>query len=125
MAVSQYRSKQKQTGAAYKAVRKKRKSDMGRLPTTTRLGKKKIKSLRILGGNLKTRLLYCDTVNLYDKKEKKCFAVKIKSVLENPANRHFVRRNILTKGTIVETERGKARITSSPGQDASLNAVLI
>ena len=46
-------------------------------------------------------------------------------VVENPANRHFVRRNIMTKGTVIETEKGKARITSRPGQDGTINAVLI
>jgi len=46
-------------------------------------------------------------------------------VLENPANRHFVRRNILTKGTIIETVKGKAKITGRPGQEGMVNAVLI
>ncbi|MEK6949175.1 MAG: 30S ribosomal protein S8e, partial [Nanoarchaeota archaeon] len=49
----------------------------------------------------------------------------IKTISGNPANRHFVRRNIMTKGAIIETEKGKARITSRPGQDGAVNAVLI
>jgi small subunit ribosomal protein S8e len=125
MAVSQYRSNQKQTGAKYKELRKKRKCDLGRLPTYTKLGEKSIKTLRTLGSNEKLRVLRADAVNVYDKKEKKSFVVKIKTVLENPANRHFVRRNIITKGTIVDTEKGKVRITSRPGQDGTVNGILV
>ena len=51
--------------------------------------------------------------------------LKITAVVENPANRHFVRRNIITKGTVIETEKGKARITSRPGQEGVINAILI
>jgi len=47
------------------------------------------------------------------------------TVVENPANIHYVRRNILTKGAIVNTKLGKARITSRPGQSGVINAVLI
>jgi small subunit ribosomal protein S8e len=125
MVVSQYRSKQKQTGAKYKDLRKKRKSDMGRLPTLTKLGAKQTKSVRTLGGNEKIRMLHGDTISVYDKKDKKSYVVKIKTVLENPANRHFVRRNIITKGTIVDTDKGKARVTSRPGQSGNLCGVLI
>ena len=51
--------------------------------------------------------------------------LKILNVIENPANPHLVRQNIITKGCIIETEMGKARITSRPGQSGVLNAVLI
>jgi len=70
-------------------------------------------------------LLSTDTANLFDPKTKKYEQIKIKEVVENPANRHFVRRNIMTKGTVIETEKGKAKITSRPGQDGNVNAVLI
>lgn len=125
MAVSQFKAKQKQTGAKYKDFRKKRKSDMGRLPTHTKIGEKKIKAIRTAGNNRKVRVLHSDTVNVYDAKEKKNFQAKIKTVAENPANRHFVRRNIITKGTIVDTDKGKVRVTSRPGQDGTLNGVLV
>ena len=78
-----------------------------------------------MGSNRKVRLLSADTANLFDTKTKKYEQVKIKTIVDNPADRHFVRRNIMTKGTVIETEKGKARITSRPGQDGSVNAVLI
>ncbi len=125
MALSQARPNRKQTGSKYKAFRGKRMSELGRSPTFTGLAERKAKSIRTLGGNHKYRLLRSDIVNVMDPKTKKCSKVKIKTVLENPANRHFVRRNIMTKGTVIETEKGKAKITSRPGQDGTINAVLI
>jgi small subunit ribosomal protein S8e len=80
---------------------------------------------RVRGGNTKTRLLSFNAINVYDPKTKKSAKAKIVKVLENRASPHFVRRNILTKGTIVETDKGKARILSRPGQEGSCNAVLI
>ena len=50
---------------------------------------------------------------------------KIKSIVENSANRHFVRRGSLTKGAVVETEQGQARVVSRPGQSGTINAILI
>ena len=38
---------------------------------------------------------------------------------------NYVRRNILTKGAIVETELGRARITSRPGMDGIISGVVI
>ena len=63
--------------------------------------------------------------NLYDPKEKKMSRVKIVTVKENPANPHYVQRNIMTLGTVIETEKGLARITSRPGQVGVINAVLL
>jgi small subunit ribosomal protein S8e len=63
-------------------------------------------------------------VNLYDSKTKKHAVVKIKTVKENTANRNFIRRNIITKGAVIETEKGLAIVTSRPGQAKMINAVL-
>ena len=64
------------------------------------------------GGDSKTFLLSSDTANLMIKG--KCKKVKIKNVLETPANKFLARQNILIKGAIIETEAGKARITNRP-----------
>ena len=56
---------------------------------------------------------------------KKYEKVKIKSVLENPANRHFIRMNIITKGCVVDTEKGKVKILSRPGQEGNLNGIFV
>ena len=98
---------------------------MGRLPSLTKLEKRRVTVIRTRGNNQKVRLLGIDIANLFNPKTKKYEQAKIKTILENPANRHFVRRNIMSKGTIIDTEKGKARITSRPGQDGTVNAVLV
>jgi small subunit ribosomal protein S8e len=50
---------------------------------------------------------------------------KIITVKECPADRHFARENIIVKGAVLETDLGKARVTSRPGQDGVVNAVLV
>lgn len=113
------------SGGRFKAFRKKRLYEKGRKATHTLLEPLKRKQIKQKGGGKKTIVLTADTVNLFNPKTKKFSQTKIKTVSGNPANRHFVRRNIMTKGAIVETEQGKAKITSRPGQNGSVNAVLI
>jgi|TARA_B100001964_G_C14234742_1_gene601855 small subunit ribosomal protein S8e len=126
MAISQRRSLRKFSGSKYKRKgRKQKQYELGREPALTKLEKKRAIYIRTMGNNRKARLLGINTANLFDPKAKKYEQIKIKTILENPANRHFVRRNIMTKGTIIDTEKGKARITSRPGQDGTVNAVLI
>jgi len=91
----------------------------------TKIDEQKRKQDRCRSANVKTRLISANKVNLFDPKTKKCSISDIKNVLENPANRHYVRRNILTKGTVIETAKGKARITNRPGQEGQVTAVLI
>jgi small subunit ribosomal protein S8e len=123
--MTQWKTKRKgvkPSGGKYWPFRKKRLSELGSDPTLTKVGKVVKKPVRIRGGSRFTRLITTDTANLLvDGKYKK---TKIKFVKENPANRHFVRMNVLTKGSIVETEDGTARITSKPSR-GSVNAILI
>ncbi len=125
MVVFQGKGKRSPRGSRYKKYRDYKKHELGRLPSLTGLGKKRIQKIRILGGKRKLRLLSEEYVNVVDPKTKKAQKTKIKNTIENPANRHFVRRNIMTKGAIIETEAGKAKITSRPGQDGVVNAVLV
>ena len=125
MAISQHKSKQSPSGAKYKNYRKKKQYELGSSPTLTKVGKIRQKKARMLGGRLKRRLLAADTANLFDPKTKKSTKVKIKNVVGNTANRYFVRRNIITKGCMIETEKGKAKVTSRPGQEGTVNAVLV
>ncbi|MAG52508.1 MAG: 30S ribosomal protein S8e [Nanoarchaeota archaeon] len=123
MSISQYRPKRKVTGGIYINFRKKRKFELGSEANNTRVGGLKKKSIRVLGGNRKSFLLTSDIANVFD--GKKYSKSKIKAVLENSANRHFVRRNIITKGAIIDTELGKAKVVSRPGQESVINAVLL
>lgn len=125
MAILKLRSNRKSTGGRYKRPKVKRMARFGRLSYNTKIGETRVKVIKTVGGNTKDKLLAVNKVNLYDAQTKKYEVVDMKTSVENPANRHFVRRNILTKGSVVETSKGKARITSRPGQQAVINAVLV
>ena|SRR3972149_10311712 len=115
----------KPTGGKIVLHRKKRKYELGNLPVFTTLGKELRRKLRTKGGGEKTKMFSAEFANVLDPKTKAVKKVKILDVLENPANPHYVRRKIITKGTIVKTEAGKARITSRPSQHGVVNAILI
>jgi len=123
--VQRGRAKKKPTGGRYKLARSKRKHEIGRRPTLTKLGKHKVHATRTKGGQKKMKLLDAQFANVYDPKNQKFSKSAIKNVEKSPANRHFVRRNIIVKGTIIETDAGKAKVTSRPGQSGTVNAVLI
>lgn len=125
MVISQRRSNRKPTGSRYIDYRKKKLSEKGGLPTYTKLGENKSKKVSVLGGNEKIKLMNANTANVLDKKTGKYSKVKIKVIMETPSNRNYARRNIITKGTIIDTDLGKAKILSRPGQDGLINAVLI
>ncbi len=125
MAMVSSRPKRKVTGGRYRDYRKKRVFEGRREATLTKLGEKKPRVLRGVGANTKNYLMQADTANVYDPKTKKYSQAKIKTIIENTANRHFVRRNIITKGTVIDTDLGKAKVTSRPGQEGTINAVLL
>ena len=49
----------------------------------------------------------------------------IENVVENESDPNYVRRNVLVKGAIIETDKGRVRITSRPGKDGVINGVLV
>jgi small subunit ribosomal protein S8e len=123
--ITQTRPKLQSTGARYHDYRKKKLYEKGSDATLTKIGAEKIGTVKTKGGLKKVRVFLSDVANVLDPKTKKYEKIKIKTVTGNPANRHFIRRNIMTKGAIIDTEKGKARITSRPGQDGTINAVLV
>jgi small subunit ribosomal protein S8e len=126
MPVTQKRSRRKSSGGRYKDAFSKKKAHNGSQPTLTRVGPDKTKRIRVLGGNIKDRALLKEVINVADPKTKKVAQETVEKVVENTANRNYIRRNILTKGAVVELKSGKkAKITSRPGQSKIINAVLI
>lgn len=124
MSLSQFRGRRKSTGGMYKKIRKKKKRDFGSDFIPIKLGEKRKKVIRGLAGIKKQRLLQVDKANVFDNSGK-AQITKILSVKENPANPHFVRMGIVTKGAIIETELGLAKVVSRPGQDGVVNAIKI
>ena len=125
MAQSQWRSKRKVSGGRYHYFRGKKKNELAGYAANTKLGSKvSIVSRRVLGGHHKQGILASNSINVSDKKGK-VTKTEIINVVGNTANPNLVRRNIMTKGAVVETKLGKARITSRPGQDGLVNGVLL
>ncbi|MGB9719675.1 MAG: 30S ribosomal protein S8e [Candidatus Anstonellales archaeon] len=82
----------------------------------------KKKAVRTKGGGRKIKLQKAVYVNVAtDKGVKKA---KIISVIEGN-NPHYTRQNVITKGAVLNTELGKVRVTSRPGQDGVVNGILV
>jgi small subunit ribosomal protein S8e len=124
MSITQRKSKRKLTGGLYKKLRKKKKRDFGTDFVPVKIDEKRIRVVDGLARIKKHRILQTDMVNVLDNSGKSK-VVKILDVEQNPANPHFVRMGIITKGAIVKTEIGLAKITSRPGQHGIVNAVLV
>jgi len=119
----QGRSPRKRTGGRRRNFRKKKKHELGGQPTETRLAETKLKTVEARGNTEKVRAITADTASVATDGE--VVAAEIEDVVENASNPNYVRRNIITKGAVVETSEGRARVTSRPGQDGQINAVLV
>ena len=119
------RSVRKETGGRIRYARSKRRSEIGSAPADSHIGEERLRIIRTLGANQKVRVLRAQFANVANPKNGETHRVAIEAVEKNAADPNFVRRKILTKGAIIKTEIGQARIVSRPGQDGVINAVLI
>jgi small subunit ribosomal protein S8e len=115
----------KVTGGKIHLHRKKRRFQRGSLPLLTKLGKEKKRMDRRRGATEKIRLAEAEFANVTDPKTHKTKKVKILDILKNEANPQYVRRSIITKGTIIKTELGEAKVVSRPAQEGVVNATII
>ena len=118
-------SRRKVTGGRLNRSRGKRKTEISSENQYAFVGdvdatKKYMKN----AGSQTVRVTSAHTVNVHTK-DGKTIRSTISNVLENSANLNFVRRNIVTKGAIIQTELGKVRVTSRPGMDGVVSGVLI
>ena len=125
MSLWQGLSTRKSSGGRLIRARKKLRFEVAPEDAETKLGAHTQKLIRARGKNQKVKLLATTTINVTDAKTGKTSKATIKTVTENPANIHYVRRNILTKGAVVETDKGKVKVTSRPGQSGALSGVLV
>ncbi|MFQ5976454.1 MAG: 30S ribosomal protein S8e [Candidatus Hydrothermarchaeales archaeon] len=125
MSFTHLKSKKKKSGGLKRRRRTKRKFEIGSGHPEIKIGGRKTKVERMRGGKRKIKLMIAEDANILDPKTKESKKVKILKVLENSANPHYVRRNIITKGAIIETEIGKAKVTSRLGQDGNINGILL
>lgn len=117
------RSLRKRTGGRLRPRRDRRKHELGTEPTETQVGETKLKTVSVRGTGAKVRALRTDTASVAT--DDGVVAAELLDVVDNPADPNYARRNIVTRGAIVETSEGRARVTSRPGQDGQVNAVLV
>ncbi|MAH43266.1 30S ribosomal protein S8e [archaeon] len=120
----QLQSKKQKTGALKGKKKKHKKYERARDTLHTSVeDTRRVKIKRMRGGSLKKILIATKQANVIvnGKAEK----AEITSVVENSANKDYIRRNVITKGAIIETDKGKAVVTSRPGQHGTVNAKLI
>jgi len=111
------------TGGRRHPLRSRRKYEIDRFPTETLTGEQITVTRKVRGKNTKAAIKTIDSVNLaLDSKIKR---VKIIKVLENATNNDYQRRGVISKGAILESEEGKCRVVSRPGQHGTVNAILV
>ena len=110
------------TGGRRRPLRIRRKYEIDRYPNEAPAGEQATVTRMTRGGMRKTALKAADHANLAVPGQK-AVRTRILKVLDNPTNNDYRRRGIITRGAILETEAGKCRVVSRPGQDGAVNAV--
>jgi small subunit ribosomal protein S8e len=116
--------KRKVTGGRKRAHRSKRRYEVGGYAAETVRGSTIRKKRKGVGGISKIKLLRAEYVNATDSETGETKRVALIRVISNPVNLDYDRRRVVTKGTLIETDFGNAVVTSRPGQDGVVNAVL-
>ena len=117
-------NKKKITGGRKKAYRSKRAFESGGFASETSLGNPSRMARKVRSGSPKAKLLSEKYVNVVDSSGNVTKRAEILRVINNPVSADYNRRKIMTKGTLIETSLGEAIITSRPGQDGVINAIL-
>jgi small subunit ribosomal protein S8e len=118
-------TKRRSTGGRSRTYRKRRKREIGSDPLEATLAERRYIVVRTRGGGRKMKLMSDGYANVYNPAQKKTVRAEILKVESNPSNRDYDRRGVITKGAIIITKLGRAKVTSRPGQESIINAVLI
>lgn len=119
------KSQKTATGGKMIVTRKKKAFERGSKAAETKMAPVRKSVIKTMGGGHKISVLSSDVVVVADPKTGKSSKHKIMTVVENSANPHYVRRNIMNKGAVVRTDAGLVKITSRPGQHGALQGVRI
>ena len=98
------RHKRRATGGRMPIHKKKRKFEMGRVPSMTKIGAKRVVFVRGRGGNIKTRALKSDHGNFSWGSEAISCKTRILDTIYNATNNELVRTKTLVKNTIVSVD---------------------
>ena len=118
-------SRRKPSGGRKVQARGKRSTEISTEKQLALIGESKTKIYRRTGGNTLVRVLAADKVSINDPKTGKTSLGTIENVVENESDPNYVRRNVLVKGAIIETDKGRVKITSRPGKDGVINGILV
>lgn len=118
-------SRRKPSGGRKVQARGKRSTEISSEKQMALIGESKTKIYRRTGGNTLVRVLAADKVSINDPKTGKTSLGTIENVVENESDPNYVRRNVLVKGAIIETDKGRVKITSRPGKDGVINGILV
>ncbi|KAH9485028.1 40S ribosomal protein [Psilocybe cubensis] len=103
------RHKRSATGGQRSHYRKKRKFELGRQPASTKLGAKRVHTVRTRGGNVKYRALRLESGNFAWGSEHTTRKTRIISVVYNASNNELVRTNTLVKNAIIQVDAAPFR----------------
>jgi small subunit ribosomal protein S8e len=124
-----HKSKRKISGGmrTTRRARDKRLYEKGGVFSETKIGEPKSKTVKGVGSTSKVKLQKTKYANVVDPKTKKTQKMEVVNVKVNEANRVYARRQIMTKGALIELGKEKimARVTSRPGQSGVVNAILV
>ena len=115
------RHKRRATGGRMPVHQKKRKFEMGRQPTNTKLGAKRVRPVRSRGGNYKFRALRIDAGNYSWGSEAVTRKTRVLDVVYNATNNELVRTKTLVKNTIVLIDANPFRQWYLKHYDVELN----
>ncbi|TQV98007.1 hypothetical protein V2A60_006293 [Cordyceps javanica] len=103
------RHKRSATGAKRAYYRKKRAFEAGRQGSSTRIGAKRVHTVRTRGGNHKYRALRLDSGNFAWASEGCTRKTRVIAVAYHPSNNELVRTNTLTRSAVVQVDAAPFR----------------
>ncbi len=117
--------KRKLTGGTRRPNRSRRAFEKDGYPFEPVVGATIRSPKRSRGGSVAYGLRTAVEANVFDGSSGKTVKSKIVRVTANKANREYERRGVITRGAVIETELGSAKVTSKPSDDGVVNAVLL
>lgn len=96
--------KRKITGGKVKIHRKRMKSELGRLPANTKLGTRRVTTVRARGGNTKLRALRLDAGNFAWGTQAVAHRARILDVVYNATSNELVRTKTLVKNCVISID---------------------
>ena len=115
------RHKRRATGGRMPIHKKKRNFEMGRVPSMTKIGNKRVIFVKGRGGNIKTRALKNDHGNFSWGSEAISCRTRVMDTVYNATNNELVRTKTLVKNAVVFIDAGPFRQWYLKRYDVELN----